>query len=165
MNAFIDLTTVTLDDSLGEVLAALDAACAAVDAAASPPSGLQSGDEDLAELLVTIRLEMTVARARLSVDAATDLPGLVAAIELVATSAEVWLDDEVIRARLGAMRPRDRATSVTCRIAGTATEMRRIAAEIRDTDDLAGARSRARRSVQLARVALEHAALSVRHAG
>ena len=126
---------------------------------------MQSGDKDLPELLLTFRLEMTVARARLSVDAATDLPGLVAAIELVATSAELWLDDEVIRARLGAMRPRDRATSATCRIAGTATDMRRIAAEIRDTDDLAGARSRARRSVQLARVALEHAALSVRHAG
>ena len=44
MNAFIDLTTASLDDSLAEVLAALDAACAAVDAGASPTSGRQSGD-------------------------------------------------------------------------------------------------------------------------
>lgn len=155
--------TATFDRTISELLSALDVAC---DAAARPSADRTAGDDQLAELLASVRLEMTVARAGQRLDRADDSDEVAAALESVAESAGNWLDDTVVQRRLGRMRVRDRAAAVTCRVNAASAELRRTSSLLRSGGfgDFDGAHGAATRTMRSVRATLEDAVLSVRHA-
>ena len=157
------IVTATFDRSMAVVLSALDEARgAAVDPSAEGP-----GDDDVAALLATVRLEMSVAHASRSVERANDIATVEAALDGVADAALIWLDDVVIQRRLALMRVRDRAAAVTCRVDAAASELRQVAKAVRSDEyaDLESARRSALKAVRAGRATLEDAMTSVRHAG
>ena len=143
----------------------LDALFDAVDTAreAATPS---PGDEDIAEHLVSVRLQMSVALAVRDVGLATDGPDAAAAVEGMATAACRWLHDDVIQGRLRRMRPRDPAAAITSRVQGAVSELRLLACRLRqgDADALVG-RSSAGHVVRAARAVIDDAVVTVQHAG
>ena len=159
-----------IDRSIDEVLSAVDDArreMTRLDEAASPAERVGIDDE-LAEHLAAIRLQISVLRLARDIDVATDVEIVAAATEGVATAAGTWLGDPVIQERLVRMRLRDRAGTVTRRVDGAVGELLQVAADLRahrETTEVARAQAIARRAVQATRACLEDAVLSVRHAG
>lgn len=155
--------TATFDQSLADVLAALDDAR---DVAAAPSPARSGSNADIAVLLATVRLEMSVARAGLLLERADDVEQLVAALEAAADAAGRWLGDPVIEQRLGGMKIRDRAAAVTCRVQAATAELRRLAdlLDAERSNGLDPARRSAIRTMRSVHATLQDAVLSVRHA-
>lgn len=167
--------TAGLDESIDVVLTAVDEARDVATTAHATPAR-PSGDDDVAALLATVRLEMSMARARRDVELAEDLDDVVAATDAVAAAARRWLDDCVIQGRLARMQPRDRAEILTRRVRAAADEMRLVSDRLQDAAadgsrsdgvsggvDLERARQVALRTVRLAGASFEDAVMSVRH--